>query len=72
MSALQELKRQKSTIVLITHKTNILSAMDKLLVMAKGQVQGFGDREEIFARLLAPRVASIAQPPSQTDQARTG
>ena len=73
MNALQELKKAGSTVVLITHKTNILSSMDKLLVMANGQVQGFGDRDEVFAKLLAPRVAAIGTgPAAMNDQARTG
>ncbi len=74
MGALQQLKASGSTVILITHKTNILSIMDKLLVMANGQVQGFGDRDEVFARLLAPRVASVSQGAAtpSADQARTG
>ena len=59
LGALQALKAQRRTVILITHKTNILSVMDKLMVMANGQIQGFGDRDEVFARLLAPRVAAI-------------
>ncbi len=81
LGALQHLKANKRTVILITHKTNILSAMDKLMVLTQGQVQGFGDREEVFARLLAPRVAAVGQPPAAIstertlpaiDQARTG
>jgi ABC-type protease/lipase transport system fused ATPase/permease subunit len=60
MNALQSLKQAKRTVILITHKTNILSIMDKILVMAQGQVQAFGDREEIFSKLLAPRMATVA------------
>jgi ABC-type protease/lipase transport system fused ATPase/permease subunit len=60
LNALQRLKAQKRTVMLITHKTNILSITDKILVLANGQVQAFGDRDEIFAKLLAPRVAAVA------------
>lgn len=60
MTALQRLKAEKRTVLLITHKTNILSITDKILVMAQGQVQAFGNRDEIFAKLLAPRVATTA------------
>ena len=82
LAALQQLKSAGRTVILITHKTNILSQVDKLLVMAGGQVQGFGDRDEIFARLLAPRVASVTPAPAAlstgqateqaTEQARVG
>jgi ATP-binding cassette subfamily C protein len=73
LSALQQLKQARRTVVLITHKTNILASMDKLMVMANGQVQGFGERDEVFSRLLAPRVAAISQPAAiASDQARSG
>ena len=60
LTALQRLKAEKRTVLLITHKTNILSITDKILVLAQGQVQAFGNRDEIFAKLLAPRVATMA------------
>lgn len=72
LNALQRLKAEGSTVILITHKTNILSAMDKLLVMAAGQIQGFGDRDEVFARLLAPRVAAVSHPVPTPEQAKVG
>ena len=55
LGALQRLKAEKRTVILITHKTNILSMMDKILVLSQGQMQAFGDRDEIFSKLLAPR-----------------
>ena len=61
LATLQRLKELKRTVLLITHKTNILSAMDKILVLANGQVQAFGERDEIFSKLLAPRVANLGQ-----------
>jgi ATP-binding cassette subfamily C protein len=61
LTALQQLKTAKRTVILITHKTNILSTMDKLLVLSDGQMQAFGNRDEIFSKLLAPRVASVNQ-----------
>jgi ATP-binding cassette, subfamily C, bacterial len=74
LGAIQQLKANKSTVILITHKTSILSAMDKLLVMSQGQVQGFGNRDEVFAKLLAPRVASISHGAGAnvSEQVRTG
>ena len=71
LQAIDQLKKNKCTVVLVTHKTKILSAMDKLLVMANGQVRGFGDKDEVFAKLIAPRVASVTEAP-QSGQARAG
>jgi ATP-binding cassette subfamily C protein len=62
MTTLERLKAENKTVILITHKTNILSMMDKILVLKQGQVQGFGDRDEIFSKLLAPRVAASGSP----------
>ncbi len=58
MGALQSLKAAKRTVILITHKTNILAMMDKILVLNQGQMTAFGDRDEIFSKLLAPRAVS--------------
>jgi ATP-binding cassette subfamily C protein len=64
LAALQQLKAASRTVILITHKTNILSMMDKLLVLANGQTRGFGDRDEIFSKLLAPRMAAVGPGPA--------
>src|SRR4029079_9040035 len=53
IATLQALKHANRTVILITHKTSILSMMDKVLVLAQGQVQAFGNRDEIFAKMLA-------------------
>ena len=71
LQAIEQLKKNKCTVVLVTHKTKILSVMDKLLVMANGQVRGFGDKDEVFAKLIAPRVATVTEAP-QAGQARAG
>jgi len=30
--------------------------MDKILVLSQGTMRGFGERDEMFAKLLSPRV----------------
>jgi len=57
--AVQQLRQQGSTVVLITHKTNILAIADKILVIAQGRIQGFGMRDEILNKLFGPRVAPV-------------
>jgi ATP-binding cassette subfamily C protein len=56
LSAIHGLKARGQTVVLITHKVNILAAADKILVMSSGTVQGFGPRDEILVQLLGPRI----------------
>jgi ATP-binding cassette, subfamily C, type I secretion system permease/ATPase len=59
LSAVQQLRQEGSTLVLITHKTNILAIVDKILVIVQGQIQGFGMRDEILTKLFGPRVAPV-------------
>jgi ATP-binding cassette subfamily C protein len=58
--AVQRMKATGSTIVIITHKVNILSCADKILVMAQGMVQAFGPKDEILGRLSGPRPVAVA------------
>ncbi len=66
LGTLRSLKAENRTVILITHKTNILAMMDKILVLNQGTMRGFGERDEIFAKLLSPRVVGSqgAQPDS--------
>jgi ATP-binding cassette subfamily C protein len=59
LSALQQLRQAGCTVVLITHKTNVLATVDKILVLSHGQVAGLGSRDEILSKLLGPRLAPV-------------
>ena len=62
VAAVHKLKVLRATVVIITHKINILAVVDKILIMAEGSVQAFGVREAILPRLVGPRVVSPAAP----------
>lgn len=47
-SALEQLRRARQTVILITHKTSVLAQADRILVLNQGQVQAFAAREEIL------------------------
>lgn len=46
--AIKELKQRGTTVVLITHRTSIISAVDKLLLLVDGAVQLFGPRDQVL------------------------
>lgn len=50
-SALQSLKNKGTTVVLISHRKQVLKHVDKVLLMAQGQLRGFGPRDEILSAL---------------------
>lgn len=57
-AALGRLRIDGITTVIITHRANILAAVDKILLLRAGAVEAFGRRDEILPRLTRP-----AQPP---------
>jgi ATP-binding cassette subfamily C exporter for protease/lipase len=56
---LQWLKSQKVTIVAITHRTNLLMAADRLLVLQDGAVLQFGTRDEVLNAVKAANEAAV-------------
>jgi ATP-binding cassette subfamily C protein len=64
LRAVQKLKERRTSVVLISHKVNILAAVDKILVMADGKVQLYGPRDAVLQRLNAQ-----AAPPNQNQAA---
>ncbi|WP_051927371.1 type I secretion system permease/ATPase [Ruegeria halocynthiae] len=44
----EELQKQKKTVILVAHRQGALALADKVLVVDKGQVSAFGPREEIL------------------------
>jgi len=64
LEAIRRLRDSGKTVVLITHKANVIGAVDKLLVLNDGVAQMFGPRDEVMARLSSPRVVPL-QPNAQ-------
>ena len=63
MNTLMSLKARKCTTIVITHRTSVLPAADKILVLREGQVAAFGPRDEVLAALRkanAPRTPAAA------------
>jgi ATP-binding cassette subfamily C protein len=63
VAAILRLKAAGVTVVLVTHKVNILSVLDKILLMGDGMAQVIGPREAILRRLTGPKVVRTDGPP---------
>jgi PrtD family type I secretion system ABC transporter len=61
--ALTSLRSRGTTIVVVTHRPNILTSMDKILVLNAGNVERFGTREEVLAGLVRPVAMPSQRPP---------
>ena len=51
VSAILEMKRRGITVVLITHRLNVLNAVDRLMLMNDGVVQLYGKRDDVLGKL---------------------
>jgi ABC-type protease/lipase transport system fused ATPase/permease subunit len=65
LEAIRQLKQRGATVVFVTHKTNMLSVADKVLLMEQGVIRLYGERDEVLAKLFGgPKVVST-QPYAQ-------
>ncbi|MNP22742.1 Type I secretion system ATP-binding protein PrsD [compost metagenome] len=51
LEAIKQVKAQQRTLILITHKSSLLAAVDKLLVLQNGQMQAFGPTARVLQDL---------------------
>ena len=49
--AVLHLKQQRTTLILVTHKPNILSIVDNIMMVQDGQIALCGARQEVLAKL---------------------
>ena len=60
IAAVVALKSAGITAIFITHKMSMLSQVDKILLLNAGQVQAFGEREEVLAAITEANVEKRA------------
>jgi len=60
LGAIEYLKKQNKTLIIITHKTNVLVAVDYVLVMNSGKVQNYGPTAQILDVLSGNQKTNIA------------
>ena len=44
-------KKKKITVVIISHRTSIMSVVDKIMIMKEGTVAGFGPKDEVLSKM---------------------
>lgn len=61
LATLAELKRLGRTVIVVTHRGNVLGQVDKILVLADGQAVRYGPRDQVLAALHPPpRAAGVS------------
>ena len=56
INAIDRIKEIKSTLLIVSHRTNLLNTMDKLLVLKEGLVVTFGNKDQVLRQLIGPSV----------------
>ena len=54
LKAIETMKANGATVVVISHKPGIFRSADKLLVLREGRIELFGPRDQVLARLMKP------------------
>ncbi len=62
--ALERLKAQDTTVILVSHRPTLVQGVDKVLLLKDGAMEMFGPRAEVLKRLMTPpRPAEIQNTP---------
>ena len=61
MMALNTLKKHKTTVIFITHKKNILTLADKLIVIKEGNLLMYGEKDKVLEKLASNQAATATQ-----------
>lgn len=63
------LKRQRRTVVIVTHKLTVMPVVDRILVMKDGQMAALGPRDEVLATITRPAAARLPSRPQEREAA---
>lgn len=66
VAAVDALRKHGSTVVLVTHRPNVLAAVDKLLVLQDGTQKMFGPRDQVLKALLPASAPAGTNPSART------
>ena len=60
--AIAQLKSGGTTVVIVTHRLNVLSSVDKIVVLREGLVDAFGARDKVLAQFARPAALKSSMP----------
>ncbi|MBB1518962.1 type I secretion system permease/ATPase [Aquipseudomonas guryensis] len=66
VAAIDALRKHGSTVVLVTHRPNVLAVVDKLLVLQEGTQKMFGPRDQVLKALFPSNAPASTDPSTQT------
>ncbi|MCK5898965.1 MAG: hypothetical protein KAG06_07840, partial [Methylococcales bacterium] len=69
--AIASLKAKKTTIIIVTHRHNILGQLDKLLLLQEGLVALYGGRDAVLAKMAEQQQAAAPPPEPKKLPAKT-
>ena len=68
VKAVQDLRQQGKTVLLITHRMSIVGIVDRILVLMDGAIQQYGPRQQVIAAL-QPKPAPAGDGPGRANPA---
>jgi ATP-binding cassette subfamily C protein EexD len=75
LNTMANLKKQRRTVIVITHRSNVLSQVDKILLLVNGEAALYGMRDQVLAAMqqgaAKSQVAQPAVPASYTVKTET-
>lgn len=69
-TTLEQLQRDGCTVVVVTHRMNVLQVVHKIALIVNGKLARYGSREEVLATMAQP--PSVAPPPKLSTGVRLG
>ncbi|HKR91671.1 type I secretion system permease/ATPase [Novosphingobium sp.] len=67
MELLAGLKRQRRTVIIVTHKLTVMPVVDRIAVMKEGQLAMLGSRDEVLAKIARPLPATLPPVPERQE-----
>lgn len=70
-NAIQRLKQKRVTVIVITHRNNVLANVDKLLILNDGLLSVYGPKDQVVAHLQQQQMAAAQAQTPQSPTAAT-